>query len=136
MSKNRKKSEPNSVSKRSKTPSPAEYVPELDADLQRPYPSPLAPSEKPSETSAKPASVVEPRKLTPEEVESLLEDMEKVGEQVKGRSRHLLKDQKSPRLLTPSEVESLREDMKEAGRQAKGRFYLENGKVRIRPKKD
>ncbi len=39
------------------------------------------------------------------------------------------------RSLTPSEIESLREDIKATYQQMKGRFYLEDGKVRLRPKK-
>jgi hypothetical protein len=100
MSKNRKESEDSLKSKGSKTLSPEEYLPELDTDLQVPYnPAPLEnllqPSEKPSKKSKKPAPVVELRKLTPSEIESLREEMNKVGEQVKGRSRHLPKNKKS-----------------------------------------
>jgi hypothetical protein len=93
MSKNRKESEDSLKSKGSKTLSPEEYLPELDTDLQVPYnPAPL---EKPSRKSKKPPPAVELRNLTPSEYESLLEDMEEVGLQVDGRSRHLPKNKKS-----------------------------------------
>jgi len=103
MSKNRKGLKHSSKNKGDKKPSPEEtYLPELDADLQLPYnPAPpenhLQPLEKPSRKSKKPPPLVQLRNLTDSEVESLREDMNKAGEQVEGRSRHLPQNQKPAR---------------------------------------
>jgi hypothetical protein len=88
MSKNRKEFEKRLKGKGSKTPSrqgpcPLDMPLSIDDDLQAPYN--VDPLEKSSRESKKPASSVEPRRLTPAEYESLMEDMNKAGEQLKGR---------------------------------------------------
>ncbi|HIJ76296.1 MAG TPA: hypothetical protein HPP81_06220 [Deltaproteobacteria bacterium] len=110
MSRNRKRPEPSPKSNAESTPSLEEtYLPELDTDLQLPYNVELSQgSERQSETTALP----ENSKPLP---------IEKAG------------TSPYPRNLTASEIESLREDMKAAGRQMKGRFYMEGGKVRLKP---
>jgi len=59
----------------------------------------------------------------------IIETMRKAGKPVYVHGSHM-------RNLAPSEYESLMEDMKEADRQVKGRFFLKDGVLRVKPKKE